>query len=176
MPDRTPIRQLSACSAHQRILTRCNASGNCSARIVVGMQTEHGYPRVCELRWWSSHGPVAAGCVHTPNAQPTRPWQLAGGPCHPNRSIPEAMNDLHSRRPGESFSISTHVNPMGKKKSRAACPQHRRLSVAMPHLAFAAAARSVLRETIGSVGPASAMGYIGSRNRPENRLSSWRPS
>jgi hypothetical protein len=60
---------------------------------------------------------------------------------------------------------------MGKKKSRAACPQHRRLSVATRHLAFAAAARSVLRETIDSFGPASAMGYIGSRNWPENRRS-----
>ncbi len=41
---------------------------------------------LCELRRWSSHDPVAAGCVHTPNAQHTRPLQLAGGPWHPNRS------------------------------------------------------------------------------------------
>jgi hypothetical protein len=84
-----PAQRVS--SAHQRIWTQCNASANCSARIVVGMHTESSYPALCELRRWSSHDPVAAGCVHRPNAQHTRPLQLAGGPCHPNRSAAAAV-------------------------------------------------------------------------------------
>ena len=59
-------------------------------------------------------------------------------------------------------------NPHEQEKKPRGMPACR-LSVAIPHLAFAAAARSVLREPIGSFGPASAMGYIGSRNWPENR-------
>jgi hypothetical protein len=51
------------------------------------------------------------------------------------------------------------INPYHPKCKRKK-PRHARsrLSVAKPHLAFAAAARSVLRERIGSFGPASAMG------------------
>jgi hypothetical protein len=59
-------------------------------------------------------------------------------------------------------------NPHEQEKKPRGMPACR-LSVAIPHLAFAAAARSVLREPIGRFGPASAMGYIGSRNGPENR-------
>ena len=94
-PRQCPTEPRSASSARKQRapedLDSMHASGNCSARIVVGMQTENSYPRVCELRRWSSHDPVAAGCVHTPNAQHTRPLQLAGGPCHPNRSAAAAV-------------------------------------------------------------------------------------
>jgi len=93
-----------------------------------------------------------------------RPKEITGH----TRSIPEAMNDLHSRSTRFRYQpISTPRARKTRGMPAAAFPSQRPSGLrSRRSLSFARIARNNRQ-----LRPASAMGYIGSRNWPENRRS-----